>query len=84
VGLLDFPGVKDVGSATRVDTSASSRRSKKHDYHDSECAWAMAFGVCMDNVRAAWGTLDWVRKSAHACTYRDGMHHIIAIPISTI
>ena len=42
-----------------MDASASSRRSKKDDYHDSECAWAMAFGVCMDNVRAAWGTLDW-------------------------
>jgi len=25
-----------------------------------------------------------VRKSAHACTYRDEMHHIIVILISTI
>ena len=85
VGLLDLTHSRDQGrnASRRVDASASSGRSRKDDYHDSECAWALAFGVCMDNVRAARGTLDWVRKSAHACTCRDGMHHIIGISIST-
>jgi len=56
VGPLDLNGfrAKDTNLLSCMGASGSSRRSKKDDYHDSECAWTMAFGVCMDNVRAAW------------------------------